>query len=76
MANARDVLTQSMAIFGYRKASLIAGTRPACAQAVPCWSTIRRLRKPRHEVGCLGLAVMMDPQARWELPLLAGHLCV
>jgi hypothetical protein len=19
---------------------------------------------------------MMDPQARWELPLLAGHLCV
>ena len=51
----RNVLTQSMAIFGYRKASLIAATRPACAQAVPCWSSaIRRLRKPRHEVGCLG----------------------
>jgi hypothetical protein len=46
---------QSMTIFGYRKASLIAGTRPACAQAVPCWSSaIGRLRNPRHEVGCLG----------------------
>ena len=45
--NARDVLTQLMAIFGYRKASLIAGTRPACAQVVPCWSSaIRRLGKP------------------------------
>ena len=51
----RDVLTQSMAIFGYRKASLIAARRPACAQAVPCWSSvIRRLRKPGHEVGRLG----------------------
>jgi hypothetical protein len=47
VANARDVLTQLMAIFGYRKASLIAGTRPPCAQVVPCGScATRRLRKP------------------------------
>jgi hypothetical protein len=54
VANARDVLTQSMAILGYRKASLIAGTWASFCAGSAVLGCDQAAEEALRELGCLG----------------------